>query len=335
MPIDWRPLIAVIHDAQRFVVTSHVRPDADAIGSETALAGVLTSLGKTVRIVNPSATPNHLWFLDPQKTILKFGEQINLESACDTDVHMIVDTSAWQQLDSVRKVVEQTPAKKVVVDHHQSSDALGALEFKDVTASATGVLILELTDALGVMPTPEQATQMFTAIATDTGWFRFPNADARTYEAARRLIAYGAQPSSIYRELYERSTLGRLKLHGRVLSRVAVDYDGRLAHTFVLQKDFEELGAHPSDTEDVVNDCLTINGAECAIILVEQKSGQVKCSFRSRTTLDVARVAEGFGGGGHRQAAGAMLPGPFATARQRVLETLEKALKGEPIVPVE
>ena len=123
--------------------------------------------------------------------------------------------------------------------------------------------------------------------------------------------------------------MSRLKLHGRVLSRVAVECEGRLAHTYVLQKDFDELSAHPSDTEDLVNDCLTINGAVCAIILVEQKSGQVKCSFRSRTGLDVARIAETFGGGGHRQASGAMLPGPFATAQAKVLKVLQDALAAE------
>ncbi len=329
MNVDWRPLIAIIHDAQRFVITSHVRPDADAIGSEMGLAGVLRSLGKDVRIVNPSASPNHLSFLDPRGTIFKLGDGITVEEACLADVHLIVDTSSWQQLDTVKKVLEQTPAKKVVIDHHLSSDNLGAIEFKDTTAAAAGVLVLELIEALGVVPGIEQSTQLFAAIATDTGWFRFPSVDVRTMDAAKRLVGYGVQPAVVYRELYERSTLSRLRLHGRVLSRVAVECEGKLAHTYVLQKDFDDLSAHPSDTEDLVNDCLTINGAQCAIILVEQKSGQVKCSFRSRAGLDVARIAETFGGGGHRQASGAMLPGPFATAQERVLTILREALAAE------
>jgi bifunctional oligoribonuclease and PAP phosphatase NrnA len=326
MMIDWQPLIAIVHDARRFVITSHVRPDADAIGSEMGLAGVLRSLGKEVRIINPSATPNHLLFLDPQQTILKLGEGVTAEEACAADVHIIVDTSSWGQLDAVRKVIETTPARKVVIDHHISSDNLGAIDFKDTTAAAAGILVLEFVDALGIVPGIEQSTQLFTAIATDTGWFRFPSVDERTMDAVKRLVGFGVQPAVVYRELYERSTLSRLKLHGRVLSRVAVDCRGKLAHTYVLQKDFDELQAHPSDTEDVVNDCLTINGAQCAIILVEQKSGQVKCSFRSRAGLDVARIAETFGGGGHRQASGAMLPGPFASAQAAVLKVLHDAL---------
>lgn len=326
MAIDWQPLISLIHDAQRFVITSHVRPDADAIGSEMGLVAALESLGKTVRVINPSATPNHLAFLDPDKRIFKLGEGVTTESACDTDIHLVVDTSSWGQLDVVRKVIEKTQARKVVIDHHQSSDDLGAQEFKDVTAAASGVLVLEFIEALGQSLTVPQATQIFAAIATDTGWFRFPNTDARTLDCARRLVTAGVEPAAVYRELYERSTLARLQLHGRVLSRVAVECAGRLAYTYVLQKDFDELSAHPSDTEDLVNDCLTINGAQCAVILVEQKSGQFKVSFRSRTGLDVARIAEQFGGGGHRQAAGAMVAGPFATAKMRVLQTLENAL---------
>lgn len=329
MPIDWQPLIDIIHSHQRFVISSHVRPDADAIGSEVGLCNLLEQLGKTVRIINPSATPTHLSFLDPTARIRKIGEGITVEEACDTDVHMIVDTSAWQQLTELRKTLETTPAKKVVVDHHISSDHLGAEQFKDTTASAAGVLICELAEALGVTPTVEAGTALFAAIATDTGWFRFPNADERTLRRAAWLISLGVQPHTIYKELYEKSSLARIRLHGRLLSRVSVEFSGAMGMTFVMQKDFEETGAHPSDTEDLVNTCLTIDGTRCAIILVEQKSGQVKVSFRSRSGLDVAKVAEQFGGGGHKLASGAMLAGPFANAQTVVMQAMEKALAEE------
>lgn len=329
MPIDWQPLIDIIHSHQRFVISSHVRPDADAIGSEMGLCNLLEQLGKTVRIINPSATPTHLSFLDPTARVRKIGEGVTLEEACDTDVHMIVDTSAWQQLTELRKTLETTQAKKVVVDHHISSDHLGAEQFKDTTASAAGVLICELAEALGVTPTVEAGTALFAAIATDTGWFRFPNADERTLRRAAWLISLGVQPHAIYKELYEKSSLARIRLHGRVLSRVSVEFGGAMGMTFVMQKDFEETGAHPSDTEDLVNTCLTIDGTRCAIILVEQKSGQVKVSFRSRSGLDVAKVAEQFGGGGHKLASGAMLAGPFANAQTVVMQAMEKALAEE------
>ncbi len=326
MAIDWQPLTDIIHSAQRFVISSHVRPDGDALGSALGLAAILESLGKSVRIINPSATPDHLSFLDPTGRILKIKTDVSVESACECDVHCIVDTSAWQQLQDVGRVLEQTTAKKVVIDHHVSSDDLGALEFKDITAAATGVLIAELATAMQVTLTSEQANVVFTAIATDTGWFRFPNADARTYRTASLLIDQGAEPHLLYRYLYERSSLSRLKLQSLVLGRVELVEEGRLAHTYVERKDFQSTGAHPTDTEDLVNSGLAIEGALAAFILVEQIDGRVKASLRSRSTVNVAAIAETFGGGGHKQAAGAMLHGPMSRAQQDLLKAFRVAL---------
>lgn len=326
MALDWQPLCELIRSAERFVLTSHVRPDGDALGSELGLARILDDLGKDVRIINPSATPNHLAFLDPESRIQKLGDGVTKQAAHECDVHLVVDTSSWQQLNSMRGVIESTPARKVVIDHHVSSDDLGALEFKDTTAAATGVLIAELADALGVTPSAPAATALFCAIATDTGWFRFSNADRRTFTRAAELIDRGVQPALVYRELYERSSLARLKLHSRVLGRVQTDCEGAIAHTFVLRKDFEETGAHPSDTEDLVNVCLTVEGVTCAFILVEQPTGVMKVSLRSRSHVDVAAIAESFGGGGHRQASGAMVPGPLASAQARLIGALAENL---------
>lgn len=325
MSIDWQPLQDIIAQHQRFVITSHVRPDADAIGSEIGLAILLQRLGKDVRIINPSATPDHLLFLDPDRITKKFGPAVSLDEACDTDVHFIVDTSAWVQIGDVKQVLEKSSATKVVIDHHLSSDDLGAIEFKDTTAAATGILITEFAEFLGEPPRGHQADALFAAIATDTGWFRFPNSTARTYATAARLIDDGVQPSLLYRELYERSSLARLKLHSRLLDRVTLEFDGRLAHTYAERRDFSETGSQPADTEDLVNTCLTIEGVEAAFILVQQQDGRIKSSLRSRSELSVASIAEQFGGGGHRQAAGAMLPGPIDDARTTLISVFAQA----------
>ncbi len=326
MPLDWTPLRKIIDAGERFLISSHVRPDADAIGSELGLLSVLESLGKSVRIANPSAAAKHIEFLDPEGRVRKLKDGISVEEALDVDVHVVVDTSAWQQLPDVDQVLKQTAARKVVIDHHVSGDDLGATEFKDVSASATGVLITELAEFLGVQPTGHAADALFCAIATDTGWFRFSNTDSRTLRTAARLIDGGARPNVLYRELYERSSAARLKLHSLVLSRIQFEFGGRLGHTFVLMKDYGETGAHPTDTEDLVNDCLRVDGVECAFILVEQRTGQIKASFRSRGPVNVARIAEQFGGGGHKQAAGATLPGPLASAQSSVLKAMQTSL---------
>lgn len=330
MPIDWKPLQQIIDEHQTFVISSHVRPDADAIGSALGLASILEELGKSARVINPSATPPHLAFLDPEGRIAKIGQQVSVEEATQADVHVVVDTSAWAQLQDVGKVLKKMAGRKVVIDHHVSSDDLGAVEFKDVSASATGLLITEFAEFLGVALTAPVASLLYCAIATDTGWFRFSNTDGRTMAAAGRLIDAGVAPHLLYRELNERSSLQRLHLHGVVLGRVATECDGRLAHTHVFLKDFTETGAHPTDTEDLVNDCLTVDGVECALILVEQRSGQVKASLRSRGNVSVAAVAEQFGGGGHRQAAGATIDGPLPAAQQRIIQSLTTALRETP-----
>lgn len=326
MTIHWEPLRDVLLSNRRFILSSHVRPDADAIGSELGLAAILQALGKEVRIVNPSAIPATLEFLDPDARMLKIGDRIKPEEVLDTDVHIVVDTSSWGQLQEVGHVLKRTAARKVVIDHHASSDDLGALEFKDVNAEATGVLIVEMADALGLPIPPAVARPLFCAIATDTGWFRFPSTRASTLRVAARLIDLGAQPDVIYRQLYEQYSPGRIRLAGCVLSRVTLDCEGRLAYTWVEVGDFDRAGARPVDTEDLVNECLRIGGTQCAFIAVEQLNKTVKISLRSRVGVDVAALAEQFGGGGHRQASGATLPGPLTEATQRILSAVRTAL---------
>lgn len=331
MQIDWEPLREIIRNHKRFVLSSHVRPDADSIGSELALAAILEREGKSVRIVNPSAIPASLTFLDPGNKVLKIGEGITHDEIVDTDVHIVVDTSSWMQLVDVGKALRASSAVKVVIDHHVSADDIGAIEFKDPEAEATGALIMRMAEGLGVPLPSEAALPLFCAIATDTGWFRFSSTTGDTLRRVGQLIDLGAQPGLIYQLLYEQYSYARIKLASVVLGRVVLEAGGRLAFTWVNLEDFESTGAKPVDTEDLVNECLTIAGTECAFIAIEQPNKRIKVSFRSRTSLNVAAVAEQFEGGGHKQAAGAILPGPPAVARQKVLAAMLAALT-EPVV---
>jgi len=327
MNIQWDPLRQIIQAHQRFVISSHVRPDADAIGSEIGLARILESLGKSVRIINTSPTPANLLFLDPTRRVHQLGAAAKSEDVMAAEVHFVVDTSSWAQLSDVGKVMRESHAKRVVIDHHVSSDDLVAVEFKDTTSEATGSLIFQLSEALGVNLDASAATALFAAIATDTGWFRFAAVSAETMRIAGRLIEQGASPAAIFRELYEQGTIAKMHLVGRALSRMQLDCDGELAYTTVEWSEFADLGAVSADTEDLVNECLKVAGTKGAFIAIEQQNRQVKVSFRSRLeSLNVAAVAETFSGGGHRLAAGATLPAPFATAVGRALEAMKTAI---------
>jgi phosphoesterase RecJ-like protein len=326
MGIDWEPLRPIIESHERFVLSSHVRPDADALGSEVAMSMILEGLGKVVRIVNPSATPEHLDFLDPDGRVQKLGREVTPEEALDTDVHIVLDTSAWVQLVEVGRVLRQTSARRVVIDHHVSSDDLGATEFKDTSVGATGALVFQMAEALGYRLTEHMAVPLFCAIATDTGWFRFSSTSGEIMRIAGRLIDLGARPNLIYQELYERNSLAKLRLASRVLAGTRLECNGRLAWVTVTQQDFEATGASPADTEDLVNETLKIAGTEAAFIAIEQINRTIKVSLRSRTDLNVAALAEQFGGGGHKQAAGAVLPAPLTAATETILQALRQAM---------
>jgi bifunctional oligoribonuclease and PAP phosphatase NrnA len=328
MKIDWTPLRELVQTPRRFVLTTHVRPDADAIGSEMAMAGLLEQLGMQVKIINASPVPARLKFLDPEGKCLQIGAQISENHAREADVHLLLDTSAWGQLAEMGRVFRATQAVKVIVDHHVSSEDLGAIDMKDTDAEATGALVFQFAQAMGLSITPSIATAMYCAMATDTGWFRFPSTTSETMRTIASLIDHGAEPSVLYRVLYEQYTLSRIKLAGRTMSRMMLDCNGRLAWTFVTLVDYRETGAEPPDTEDLVNECLTVGGVDAAFILIEQPNGNVKASLRCRSHLNVARVAEQFGGGGHKQAAGAIMPGPLIETQTKVLTAMKAVLSG-------
>lgn len=327
MSVNWEPLRDIIDQHQRFLISSHVRPDADALGSELALAAILEDQDKSVRIVNPSATPSHLEFLDPMGKVNKIGRDFTVDQILDTEVHIVVDTSAWVQLVDVGKALRQSSAKRVVIDHHMSSDDLEAVEFKDTSAEATGAMIFRMAEALGYRVPPSMAVPLFCAIATDTGWFRFSSTSSDTMRIISRLIDLGAEPHLIYQQLYEQNSIGKVRLAARVLSRVQLECGGRLAWIQVKQDDFEATESTPVDTEDLVNETLKIAGTQAAFIAIEQLNKTIKFSLRSQRDLNVAALAEPFGGGGHKQAAGAVLPGPLDEAVSTMRSAFLKAME--------
>ena len=326
MSLNWDLLAQRILPHQRFILTSHIRPDCDALGSELGMAGILKQLGKDVLFVNGNPTPPSLSFLDPSQAIEVIGETTS-QSEVDGDCLIVLDTSAWAQLGPMGEVLRKFTGTKLCIDHHIGEDDLGTEFFKDTSAEATGHLVTVLAEKLKVKITKPMATALYAAIATDTGWFRFGSTTAATYRIAATLLDNGAVPAEIYSDLYERDTLGRLRLRGRILARTEPELDGRLMHTYVLAEDFTDTGAVPSDTEDAINLTLAVSGTKFAVIFVEQLKGGFKISFRSRCSADCNQVAREFGGGGHKAAAGAFVDGQLRDVQQRVLDVVRAALQ--------
>lgn len=330
MAIAWREFVDLVTANETFVLTTHMRPDCDALGSEIAMALALESLGKSVRIVNSDGVPTHIAFMDRSGRIEVLGEDVASKEllAANVDVMMVLDTSAWQQIGPMGDVLRESDCTKVVIDHHVSGDDLGAKVFKDDSAEANGRLVLEAIEALGVALNQEMASVLFAAIATDTGWFRFASVGPPTYAAVEKLVAAGASPAGMFRQLYEQNSLARVQLHGYILQNIRTTADGRVAHAGASLDDFKATGAEPSDTEDVVNRLLTIAGVEVAGLFVALEPELTKVSLRSRGGFDVREIAETFGGGGHSAAAGLRLAKPLEVTRELVIDAVRGKLGG-------
>jgi phosphoesterase RecJ-like protein len=324
MPVDWSPFVKLVQTHRRFLLTTHVRPDGDGLGSILALAETLEQHGKQCDLVISSVFPPRYEFLDPKRRIARFtppGAQWR-----NAEAILVLDTGTWNQLDAFGPFMRELSVPKAVIDHHQTQDDLGAIRFIDVTAEATGRLTYEAIRALDYSLTPSTASLLFTALAMDTGWFRHANTTPATFALASELTSAGARPELLYDELFERNSLPRLKLMGLILDRLQVTENGKVAYTEVQHGDYDLTKAVPQDTEDLVNFTRSVVGVEVGMLFMEQPRGGVKVSFRSRS-LDVARIAERFGGGGHRLAAGATLQASLDEARARVLEAVRAAFR--------
>ncbi len=179
------------------------------------MAGILRKLGKKVRIVCGQAVPPNLNFIDPNGEVQCIGQDVSAEELEDTDLHIILDTSAWKQLGDMTDVIKNSKYKKIIFDHHRGEDDIDAELFKNTSAEAVGRMVVEAAEHLSVELTPEISTPVFAALATDTGWFRFPSATDYTYQIAAKLIQGGASPAAIYGDLFERETAGRVRLRER------------------------------------------------------------------------------------------------------------------------
>jgi len=327
--INWQRFAEVIHSASKIVLTIHHRPDGDCIGSALAMREILLRLGKDVRIIAPHQTPPTLAFLDPHHCITA------LEDMTEEDTHYlqtadllcVLDTSSWAQLGEMATLFRNSSAKKIVLDHHVKGDDIGAEQFIDSTAEATGALAVQAADALGVPMTLEIAEPAFVALATDTGWFRFSNVTSETLRTAGRLIDVGVQPDAVYREIHEQESLGRIRLIGRTLSKTESHLDGQFLLTWILIEDFKAAGARASDSEDIINMLLQVRDSKMAVLFSELKDGTFKASFRSRCAVDCSVLAAQFGGGGHKKAAGASLALPFEQTKQMLIDAVTEALR--------
>ena len=317
--------VDLLNVSNNILLTTHIRPDGDACGSVRALMEALQNQGKQAHplFMSPLAAWYGALF---KKNPAILGNDVPPEKLpevyADVDLVIIIDTDSRVQLPGFADWLEQCGKQILVVDHHISGDNLGHVELVDTAAAAAGEVVFDLIKFAGWQITERIAESIFIALSTDTGWFKFGNTDSRIFHTAAELIDAGARPNVIYRLLYQSFTPSRLYLMTRMLDHLQLHADGRIATQYILRKDFDETGASGPDTENLIDECQRIETVEVATLFTELADGGFRCSLRSKGKVDVRKIAQKYGGGGHTLASGVNLKGTLETCVQNIVDEI-------------
>lgn len=313
--------------AQRIVVTSHARADGDALGCVLAMGRLLRGQGKNVAAFLHEAVAARYEKIAEFERAQVWEPSAAGAALAGADLLLLLDTCAAVQLGDVAQAVRNAGAHVMAIDHHVTRDDVAAEAWVDEAAAACAQLVLALADHARWPIDAGTATLLFTGLATDTGWFRFSNADARAFADAARLISAGARPNEVYEAVYLNEVLPRLRLMGEVLRTFESLCDSRLAIIRVTRDMLARCGATNEMTEDIINEPQRLGGGVAAVMLVEPEPGSpVRVSFRSKRDIDVAKLAARWGGGGHSRAAGAKIMGEYAAVCGEVVEEMRRAV---------
>jgi phosphoesterase RecJ-like protein len=296
---------------QKFILTSHARPDGDAVGSTLACCQILRSMGKQAHVVLSDGVPGIYRPLPYADTVL---HEIAHAPQAEAAIILECDGVARTRLSGLERHY------LINIDHHATARPFADVNWIDPNACATAEMIFRLAREAGVKISPEVATCLYTAVLTDTGSFCFTGTTERTFALAQELIRAGADPVKIAQNVYFSTQLSKMRLLGAALS--SLHRDGSLAWMHVSHKTMERCESLEEDCEGLVNYALAIHGIEVALFFREQADGRFQVSLRSKGAVNVAKVAESFGGGGHECASGCAIEGPLSVATERMIAQL-------------
>lgn len=297
--------VRLLDDIQTAVITAHVNPDGDAVGSELALFHLLKNQGKDVTVINSSPLPVTYDFLEGSSSILEYNPERDNALLNSCDALFVLDCNAPKRVKTMEEIVISSPVRKVVIDHHLEPKPFADLYVVDTDASSTAEILWRLTDHYGKQAfTKPIAEALYTGIFTDTGGFRYPRTDAELLCMVAGLLEVGVDPTYVYEKIYNRGALNRTRLLGRALVSLRVFHHGRLCIMTVTQEMLREMQASEDLTEGFVEHTLSLDGVKVGVLIVEM-ADVVKMSFRSKDQIPANTFAEFFNGGGHLNAAGA------------------------------
>ncbi len=314
------PLLDFLRETKgSILILTHENPDGDALGSAMALYLFLKKMGKNVTVGCKDKVPHFLDFIPHS------DEVVGMPDGRFYDVGIIVDSAGFYRAGTEVKV-----AKRIRIDHHVGGEFYGRYDYIDPKAPATASLVYELISAWDEsLIDREIATCIYAGLATDTGFFKYSNTNEYTFELARKLVHYGADPNYVYRMFSERESLNKMKLIAKVLETLTLYEDGLVAGITIYDRFFRETGTEYSDSEGLVNYPRSIEGVEVAFAMIEKPDeGVWKVSLRSKVSADVSKIAERLGGGGHRYASGCKIKASsYEVALEKLLTEIRKQLK--------
>lgn len=315
-------IISAIKESQTICVVGHVRPDGDCIGSQLGLTLALQNAGKDVTCWNQDVVPAKLAFLDPKKNIKPPQPGHKFDCVIATDC---------ASLERLGTTAEHVQDRKILIniDHHASNTRYGDLNWIAALEPSSGELIFKLLKAANWPITSQISDCLFTAVSTDTGSFQYPSTTPATYHVAGELVKRGANLARICDEVYQSYPLARVRLLKHVYNNFRLTHNNQIAYFWLKKRDYTRTGSDPSDSEGLIDHIRAIEPVVIACVFEEIEPELTRISLRSKTAkVDVNKIAQTFGGGGHSAAAGAKIAGSPLAAQRRVIASLKKALNG-------
>jgi len=306
----------------KFLITSHINPEGDSIGSQVAMASLLRRIGKESVILDESPVPNLLQFMSGTENISKeMPHNFNFQAI------IILDSPDLARIGRVSDYIKKDAAI-INIDHHISNVNFGKFNWVDPDISSAGEMVYDLFKAFKLKINMEEAVALYAAIMTDTGSFRYSNTSSKTHRITAELIDIGVKPYDMYTKVYETSSIQDTNLLGETLQTMKLTEDGKIAWLWVTKDMLKKTKASLEGTEGIINFARSIDGVEIAILFRETGTDEkVKVSFRSKGKVDVNKLAAVFGGGGHPTASGCSVFGKPEDVEKKVIDQAKRALQ--------
>ncbi|GAB1371089.1 bifunctional oligoribonuclease/PAP phosphatase NrnA [Candidatus Kapaibacterium sp.] len=306
--INKNDIYKIVSSSKNVVISTHTNPDGDAVGSEIALFSLLKKLGKSVTILNDSPTPDNLKFIDPENAIRKY-DSTDIQYILSADLIIIADLNDPKRLKSLQEPIQNSKARKLVIDHHIEPQKFADYYYINTDETSTGQMVFDIFKLFdNIEFDVTDSTALYSAIMTDTGSFRFPRTIPKTHHTIAELIQNGADPVSIYENIYNSNSLAATLILGEALSNIRLYLGGKLSIMMITDEMFRRTKAKNEDIDNFVEKTLSISGVALGVLIANVSGkNEIRCSFRSKGNISARDLAVQFGGGGHFHAAGARL----------------------------